>query len=62
MHKKRFQFARTSISLMIYFFVKKVVFLIIVIILLKNLFIINMKKLYLLSNFNNAKIKSIIMM
>jgi len=48
-------------SLTTYFLIKKIVFLIIVIILLKNLFVINMKKLYSFDNFDNAKIKSIIM-
>jgi len=60
MHKERFQFAKTSISLTIYFLIKKVVFSIIVVILLKNLFVINMRKLYSFDNFDNAKIKSII--
>ncbi len=60
MHKERLQFARASMSLTTYFSTKKVVFLIIVIILLKNLFVINIKKSYSFNNFDNAKIKSII--
>ncbi len=61
MHEERFQFARTSISLTTYFSIKKVVFLIIVVILLKNLFIIDIKELYSFDNFDNARIKSMIM-
>ncbi len=47
-------------SLTTYFSTKKVVFSIIVVILLKNLFIINMRELYSFDSFDNARIKSII--
>ncbi len=47
-------------SLKTYSSTKKVVFSTIVVILLKNLFVINMRKFYSLNSFDNAKIKSII--